>query len=321
MLTGKAVAGDDLDSSSHRHHPGEVGGALRSNKVPMMMILITILAACVYFLYATLVQSAPLKWKDSHLILPRHLQQHHHSSKHPGDDTAIVANMTLREFLMHEEGIHLGMAPSFFGFYGYFGALAAWDDELTVVSTNNEIHNRSRYSMHKIRSVAGASAGAMAAVLLASGIAPREAAEFCKTVTLDRFADPPGLLAMFKGHKFEEIMFDFLLERSPEKIIRLEDGKIPVAVSGFDIQTMSGKILSTGSMARAARASANFPGLFQPVAWREGDDDFLLTDGGLADFSGVKEHSTLSRFSKARCQYCGRKFPGRYCTRSLINAR
>ena len=287
LPTGKDVAGDDYSNSSHRHHPGEVEGALRSNKVPRMMVLITILGACTYFIYAMFLQSAPLKWKESHLILPRHLQHHH--SKHPGDDTAIVANMTLREFLTHEEGIHLGMAPSFFGFYGYFGALAAWDDELTVSTNNESPHNRStRYSMHKIRSVAGASAGAMAAVLLASGIAPREAAEFCKTVTLDRFADPPGLLAMFKGHKFEEIMFDFLLERSPEKIIRLEDGKIPVAVSGFDIQTMSGKILSTGSMARAARASANFPGLFQPVAWREGGDDFLLTDGGLADVSGVK---------------------------------
>jgi predicted acylesterase/phospholipase RssA len=45
----------------------------------------------------------------------------------------------------------------------------------------------------------------------------------------------------------------------------LEDNPIPVAVSAFDLQTMSTPILTSGSMARSARASATFPGLFQPV--------------------------------------------------------
>ena len=34
------------------------------------------------------------------------------------NDGQITSNMTLREFLTHPDGFHLGMAPSFFGFYG-----------------------------------------------------------------------------------------------------------------------------------------------------------------------------------------------------------
>jgi hypothetical protein len=63
---------------------------------------------------------------------------------------------------------------------------------------------------------------------------------------------------------------------------------------------MRGTILIEGCMARAARSSAGFPGLFQPVAWRGGRDvgnssdgvkswlpDSLLIDGGIADGLGL----------------------------------
>jgi len=64
---------------------------------------------------------------------------------------------------------------------------------------------------------------------------------------------------------------------------------------------MKGMILTKGCMAKAARSSAGFPGLFQPVAWREksrdsndGEDartrwlpDSLLIDGGITDGLGL----------------------------------
>ena len=34
------------------------------------------------------------------------------------NDGQRTSNITLREFLIHPDGFHLGMAPSFFGFYG-----------------------------------------------------------------------------------------------------------------------------------------------------------------------------------------------------------
>jgi predicted acylesterase/phospholipase RssA len=224
-------------------------------------------------------------WQNSHRILPKHA----HYLDEP------EANITLRDFLLDpNDGIYLGMAPSFFGFYGYLGVLAAWEDEL---SNDADSYN---FLLDKIHGVAGASAGAMAAVLLASGVPPRVAAEFCTTITLDKFADPPALLAAFKGNKFEQVMYHFLQDSSPQQILKLEDAIIPVVVSGFDLQTMQGRLLKKGSMARAARASATFPGLFQPVAWEEeqgdgeGGQDYLLIDGGIADFSGLNGLTALS---------------------------
>ena len=189
------------------------------------------------------------------------------------------SNVTLRDFLLHQDGYFLGMAPSFFGFYGYFGALAAWEDELSNTTFDVLQDN--------INGVAGASAGAMAAILLAAGIPPRRAAEFCSTISLSDFADFPGLFAIFRGNKFEKIMYDFMKSEKPDATLDLEDASLPVAVSGFDLQTMQGRLLQRGSMARAARASACFPFLFQPVGWIDGDEDYLFVDGGIFDMYGM----------------------------------
>lgn len=190
--------------------------------------------------------------------------------------TAVVPQgampLTLRDVLMDEAtGFHLAMAPAFFGFYGYFGVLAAWYDAVEG-------------AVPPIKSVAGASAGAMAAILLAAGILPQTAAEFCADMGVTKFADFPGFGAVFRGNKFEGIMQEFLQNSS---VRNMEDAHIPVAVTAFDLQTMRGHILQTGSMARAARASATFPGLFQPVGWDDGTKDYLFIDGGIADHAGM----------------------------------
>lgn len=189
-------------------------------------------------------------------------------------------DLTLRDFLMDSRGYHLAMAPSFFGYYGYFGALAAWEDEMSN-STFNVLRD-------PILGVAGASSGAMAAILLGAGVPPTEAAEFCTTISLNDFNDFPGLLTVFRGDKFQEIMFNYLESHLPDTALDLQDAVVPVAVTGFDIQTMEGKVLKRGNMARAARASACFPLLFQPVGWVEGEENYLFVDGGLADTSGVQ---------------------------------
>lgn len=179
---------------------------------------------------------------------------------------------------------------------GYFGALAGIEEELFPGIVNGTIDNKNKGNTTVssllpsiVKSVAGASAGAMAAIMLAAGVSPLVAAEFCTTITLDRFADFPGLLSVFRGDRFEEIMNEFLMETSPVKSLRLEDSIIPVAVSAFDIQKLKGNILSTGSMARAARASATFPGLFQPVGWIDSNtgDSFVFIDGGITDVDGL----------------------------------
>jgi len=98
-----------------------------------------------------------------------------------------------------------------------------------------------------------------------------------------------------KGHNFENALVTFLSEAkarlfgdrrgseedasSSENSIRhnhstpfrLEEALVPVAVSVFDILRMKQVILSRGCMGKAARASAGFPVLFQPVAWHRRD--------------------------------------------------
>jgi predicted acylesterase/phospholipase RssA len=180
------------------------------------------------------------------------------------------------------------MAPSFFGFYGYFGTLAAWEHAMSL----DDVH----FLREQIKGVAGASAGAMAAVLLAAGVSPRTAATHCESLTLESYADPPGVLAAFQGHLFEQIMDDFIQqETAPGFSRQLQDGIFPVAVSGFDLKTFTGKILSRGSMAKAARASASFPLLFQPAVWEheDGTTSFLI-DGGIADPMGVAGLAALN---------------------------
>ncbi len=78
-------------------------------------------------------------------------------------------------------------------------------------------------------------------------------------MTLDKCADYPAVGAFLRGNKFEQIMFDFMRSEQPDMSLLLQDSVLPVAVTAFDLQTMQGQILSTGSMARAARASATFP--------------------------------------------------------------
>ena len=169
--------------------------------------------------------------------------------------------------------------------------LAAWDEGLVDGLLESE----------RIQSVAGASAGAMAAMLLAMGIAPRKAADFCATIDLATFADPPGIGSFLKGDIFEQLMLDFIkAETEPGHSLKIEDTHIPVAVTGFDLQTMSTIIMTEGCVARSARASATFPFLFQPVHWFGEDNDnsndtttnakndYILIDGGVLDPNGLE---------------------------------
>ena len=64
-----------------------------------------------------------------------------------------------------------------------------------------------------LHSVSGASSGAMAEILLSTGISPREALNLALGITLGSFADSPGWGAEFRGDRFEGIMRDYNCER------------------------------------------------------------------------------------------------------------
>jgi predicted acylesterase/phospholipase RssA len=256
-------------------------------KVTVVMLIIASLVTWVVCVNA-LLTPLPVRM-HGHLLAPKHGRRTQTQIAPDGTSTTtttlahpIPTDRTLRDFLTDSAGFHLAMAPSFFGFYGYFGALAAWEEgiDASILSPG----------VGKIHSVAGASAGAMAAILIAAGIKPRRAADFVAGMTLDKFADYPAVGAFLRGNKFEQIMFDFMRSEQPNMSLLLQDSILPVAVTAFDLQTMQGQILSRGSMARAARASATFPVLFQPVAWKgnvTNGEDYILIDGGVTDWAGV----------------------------------
>ena len=217
----------------------------------------------------------------------------------------LISSMTLRQFLSHPDGFHLAMAPAFYGYFAYFGALIAFHE----MEIHPSFHKASSESVsilpvakagtsteHKIllQSVTGASAGAIAAAMIAFGADPRDAADFASSLTLDSFADPPAILAVFKGRLLQQIMTKFI------QGAHLENARIPVAVTAFDLLTMKTRILNQGCGGRAARASATFPGLFQPVLCRNLIDatnslpkTSLLVDGGIKDPFGLVGLSVL----------------------------
>ena len=200
------------------------------------------------------------------------------------------SNISLREYLASngdddEDGYYIAMGPSFFGFFAYFGALAALDDAGLL-------------SKDKVKGVAGASAGAMAATLIARGKKPSDAANFACSVKLSDFADPPGYFGAFKGNNFEYLMQQFLSSgdsREIDGIPLLENSEIPVALTTFDLLRMRTKVLTEGNAARASRASSTFPGLFQPVIWKDQYDNStsVLIDGGVLDHKGLLGLSAL----------------------------
>lgn len=176
------------------------------------------------------------------------------------------STLTLRQVL--EEEHHMAWAPSFFGFYSYFGVLSA------LPSNNNTV------------SVSGASAGAMLALWQSTGAPADRAADFCTNkITLSKFADFPGLLAWFRGNLFEKTMDEFLATAT-DRPRMMETTPIRVAVTGFDLERFKTIVMTKGPMARAARASATFPTLFQPVGWSQDQQRYTLVDGGIEDPHG-----------------------------------
>lgn len=84
-----------------------------------------------------------------------------------------ISNTTLRQFLSDEQGFHLGIAPAFYGYYVYFGALTVFQEsvlsqdqlkkglKILPHANNNAIGVDHVQSTVLLKSVAGASAGAL----------------------------------------------------------------------------------------------------------------------------------------------------------------
>jgi hypothetical protein len=318
----------------------------------ILNVLITIWLLTTYFLRTPSVIACSLPPRHHPYIIPpsQTYRTLSNASCHGQEKKLLsmdrTSNVTLRQFLSHPDGFHLGIAPAFFGFYVYFGALTALSEHVLTEKDKEEgrillphnnvcpgnhddvtMWNHTDHVMDSFRmttkppllkSVAGASAGAMAAVLLAAGLNPRDSAEFAAGLSVDKFWDFPGFGGILKGELFEEIMIERLRESRTKlkdcggdswqtnessssttgtttstTTLNLEHGWIPVAVTAFDILNLQPVVLTKGCMGKAARASATFPGLFQPCAWvmdgTNNDDEEESCSDWSSNIAGVEK--------------------------------
>ncbi|CAM9400811.1 unnamed protein product [Ectocarpus sp. 4 AP-2014] len=181
-----------------------------------------------------------------------------------GDGAGVVESPRSLSAWLKEGPFVLSMSPGFFGFYAHIGALIALDNEGLL---------------NEVSFATGASAGGLVAGLFAAGLSPTNMGETVVKFRRSDFWDPVGFGGLLRGKKFEDIVKGTL----PDGVRRFDQGRIPLAVSAFDVSRLTTRTLDEGCIAQALRATCTFPGLFAPV-WH---DRGVLVDGGVRDTTGM----------------------------------
>ena len=166
---------------------------------------------------------------------------------------------TLREWI-REGPFTLALSSSFFGFYAHGGFTHALHDEGLVPWR-----------------LTGASAGALVAASVASGLPPHELRKILFEIRKEDFWDPGLGLGYLRGEKFRARLG---IHFAPT----FEQVKIPLEICVFDALSVRTVFLNKGPLASAVSASCAVPGMFHPV--RIGRRFYL--DGGMFNKSGMK---------------------------------
>lgn len=168
------------------------------------------------------------------------------------------------------------LSSGFFGFFAHTGVVTALEDAGLRPSL-----------------CGGSSAGALVASLWAAGLPAQAIRE--RLFSLSRkdfwdFDERLGLLGREAGAApgfglLRGQSFDALLRESLGRVgvSTFADCPVPVRVTAYELSTKKTRVLSTGDLALAVRASCSFPGMFQPT--RIGEARYL--DGGIADRPGI----------------------------------
>jgi hypothetical protein len=163
--------------------------------------------------------------------------------------------------LLSQDSYALCLTPGFFRFYSEIGLLEALDES----------------GFLKVSHITGSSAGALVGAFLAAGLKPSEMAARVLSIERTDVWDIGGLGGLLKGEAFEALIEKDL----PVKTF--EEASVPTCVTAFDLSRMKTRKISSGSIAKAVRASCTFPGLFQPCMI-EGSPHI---DGGVWDHVGM----------------------------------
>lgn len=167
--------------------------------------------------------------------------------------------MLLKDFIAEEYA--LALSPGFFRFYAHMGVLCGLEEGNALRATH----------------VCGSSAGALVGGFLAAGLQPTEMVDKVMAIKRSDMWDMGGIGGLLKGQLFHQLLDKHL--PTPN----MEECRIPVGITAFDLFRLRTNILVNGDVATAIRASCTFPGLFQPV-WIDSSPHI---DGGVFDHCGI----------------------------------
>lgn len=166
---------------------------------------------------------------------------------------------TLRGYL-REGPFSLAMSSGFFAFFAHTGFLTVLEDEGLLPAR-----------------VSGSSAGALVTAAWASGLDAPDLARDLQQLERRDFWDPGLGAGLLRGHLFRERLERLLPNRS------FSASRVPAAVSVFDVGTRRTRVLDSGDVASAIRASCAVPLLFHPVSIA----GRAYLDGGILDRPGL----------------------------------
>ncbi|MBA2665329.1 MAG: patatin-like phospholipase family protein [Bradymonadaceae bacterium] len=150
----------------------------------------------------------------------------------------------------------LCMSSGFFGFYAHAGMLSALIES----------------DLRPAR-VVGSSAGALIGGCYATGLSTDALRELLVGLRRTDFWDPSPGAGLLSGRRMDALLREAL------PVHRFDELQTPFACSAWRVRTRQTEVLDKGDLPAAIRASAAFPGLFQPV--RVAGGHYL--DGGIAD--------------------------------------
>lgn len=176
--------------------------------------------------------------------------------------------------LLSQKPFTLSLSSGFFGFFAHAGFIAALEEKNL-----------------KPKLVVGSSAGALTAACFASGLTAKEMTHEFTRIKKSDFWDVGFGFGLVRGEKMEKLFSEFM---APD----FSKLSIPLQISAFDVFALRTKTLSSGSVAKAARASCAVPGLFHPVRI----DKRTYLDGGVADKMGL---SSVDRNDFVLCHSLG----------------
>lgn len=169
---------------------------------------------------------------------------------------------------LNDKRVAICLSSGFFGFYAHCGFMQA----VTSLGISPI-------------AITGCSAGALLGALWASGLPEDGIRRTILKTSLSNLVDIPSLKALMerpfglaRGRRMERALSEAL------PISSFEECPIPFAVTTFDLNEGALRIIDSGPLAPAVRASASLPGMFGPAEI----DGHLCWDGAVAEKAPIR---------------------------------